>query len=101
MPISATIRGVLATSAALLGFAAAIPVQAQTAVDPGDYTALPPGTDLAVVYGQFINRDKLKLQDLEQRLKEDQQRLGELKRVESERGGSSEAVKLIFPPAGS
>lgn len=62
MPISATIRGVLATSAALLGFAAAIPVQAQTAVDPGDYTALPPGTDLALVYGQFINRDKLKLQ---------------------------------------
>jgi hypothetical protein len=61
MPISATIRGVLATSAALLGFAAAIPVQAQTAVDPGDYTALPPGTDLALVYGQFINRDKLKL----------------------------------------
>lgn len=61
MPISATIRRVLATSAALLGFVAAMPVQAQTAVDPGDYTALPPGTNLALVYGQFINRDKLKL----------------------------------------
>ena len=55
MPISATIRGVLATSAALLGFAAAIPVQAQTAVDPGDYTALPPGTDLALVGVYLFN----------------------------------------------
>lgn len=49
------------TSAAVLGLAAAMPAQAQTAVDPGDYTPLPPGTDLALVYGQFINRDELKL----------------------------------------
>ncbi|QXF14319.1 transporter [Sphingopyxis terrae] len=28
-------------------------------VDPGDYVALPPGTNLALVYEQFINRDEL------------------------------------------
>ena len=33
-----------------------------------------------------------------QRLKEDEQKLTELRRVEAERGGSSDAVKLIFPP---
>lgn len=61
MPIQAAIRRALTTSVAVLGFASTMPAQAQTAVDPGDYTALPPGTDLALVYGQFINRDELKL----------------------------------------
>ena len=37
------------------------------------------------------------LANLEQRLKEDQQRLGEFKRMVGERGGESEAVKMIFP----
>ena len=44
-----------------------------------------------------VDRDKLKINNLEQRLKEDEQRLTELKRMEAERGGSSEAVKMIFP----
>ena len=33
-----------------------------------------------------------------QRLREDEQRLGELRRVEAERGSTADAVQLIFPP---
>lgn len=32
---------------------------AQVPTDPGDYTALPPGTDLALMYGQFTKRDRI------------------------------------------
>jgi len=44
-----------------------------------------------------VDRDKMKIANLEQRLREDEQRVGELRRVEQERGGTSEAVKLLFP----
>ena len=45
-----------------------------------------------------VDRDKTKLQMLQQRLKEDEQRVAEYRRVEAERGAAAEAVKLIFPP---
>lgn len=46
-----------------------------------------------------VDRDRLKLNNLEQRLKEDEQRLNEYKRMEAERGSDAQAVsKLIFPP---
>jgi hypothetical protein len=32
---------------------------AQIATDPGDYMALPAGTNLAILYGQFASRDKV------------------------------------------
>ena len=35
---------------------------------------------------------------LQSKLQDDKAKLGELRRVESERGASAEAVKLIFPP---
>jgi len=46
-----------------------------------------------------VSRDKLQLQNLQQRLQEDEQRLSEFRRVEAEAGGSGEAVKMVFPPA--
>lgn len=42
-----------------LAIAWASPVQAaQVTTDPGDYMALPPGTDLVVMYGQFTQRER-------------------------------------------
>jgi len=46
-----------------------------------------------------VSRDKLQLQNLQQRLQEDEQRLSEFRRVEAEAGGSGDAVKMVFPPA--
>ena len=65
--------------------------------------ALPPAAPLTISEQREraelrVDRDKLKVANLEQRLKEDEQRLGEIKRLEGERGGDSEAVRLIFPP---
>ncbi|OJY53606.1 MAG: hypothetical protein BGP17_08760 [Sphingomonas sp. 67-41] len=34
-----------------------------TDVDPGDYTALPPGTNMFLIYGQHIHRDELRTPD--------------------------------------
>lgn len=44
-----------------------------------------------------VDRDKAKLQMIQQRIREDEQSLTEIERVEAQRGGDSEAVKLIFP----
>ena len=45
-----------------------------------------------------VERDQKKLEMLQLKLKEDEMRLAELKRVEAERGPATEAVKLVFPP---
>ena len=45
-----------------------------------------------------VERDKAKLKMLELKLQEDQQRLGELRRVEADRGPGADAVRMIFPP---
>ena len=44
-----------------------------------------------------VDRDKKKLEMMQQRIREDEQTLSELKRVEGERGGESDAVRLVFP----
>lgn len=44
---------------AFLASSAGIATAAQIATDPGDYTALPAGTNLAILYGQFASRDKV------------------------------------------
>ena len=46
-----------------------------------------------------MSRDKAKLQMLEQRLREDEQRLAEFNRIEAQSGAGGDAVKLVFPPA--
>lgn len=46
-----------------------------------------------------LDRDRAKLQMIQTRIKEDEQRLVEAQRVEAERGASAEAVKLVFPPS--
>lgn len=46
-------------AALALAIGGASPLRAaQLPTDPGDYTALPPGTDLALMYGQFTKRDR-------------------------------------------
>ena len=44
-----------------------------------------------------VDRDKAKLQMMQQRIKEDEQLLSEYRRVEAQRGGDADAVRLIFP----
>ncbi|KAL3904434.1 MAG: hypothetical protein SGPRY_011286 [Prymnesium sp.] len=46
-----------------------------------------------------VERDKAKLRMLSLKLQEDEQRLGELMRVEKDRGPDSAAVRMVFPPA--
>ena len=46
-----------------------------------------------------LDRDKARLKMIEQKIREDEERVAEFRRVEAERGATSEAVKLIFPPA--
>ena len=48
-----------------------------------------------------VDRDKARLQMLQQRLKEDEQRVSEYRRLEAERGSNADAVRLVFPPASS
>lgn len=45
-----------------------------------------------------VERDKARLKMLELRLREDESRLSELRRIEADRGPGAEAVKLVFPP---
>ena len=52
---------------------------------------------LDVVFDPQVDRDKKKLEMMQQRIREDEQTLSELKRVEGERGGESDAVRLVFP----
>lgn len=52
-------KTVYALAALALAIGGVSPLRAaQVPTDPGDYTALPPGTDLALMYGQFAKRDR-------------------------------------------
>lgn len=62
MSIKRALRGAAMAATAMAAAVLAVPAQA-TDVDPGDYTPLPEGTNLAIVYGQFINRDQFELPD--------------------------------------
>lgn len=44
-----------------------------------------------------VERDQKNLENLKQKMQEDQQRVREYQRLEAERGGASDAVKMIFP----
>ena len=44
-----------------------------------------------------VERDKARLVMMQQRMKEDEQRLAEYQRVEAQRGSSADAVRLVFP----
>ena len=61
MKLSATLRTSILMAAMTMTWMAA-PAGA-TDVDPGDYTALPPGTNMFLIYGQHIHRDELRTPD--------------------------------------
>ncbi|CAM3378828.1 transporter [Polaromonas hydrogenivorans] len=52
-------KNLIKFASAILAVAGSAAVQAAAAPDPGDYTALPPGTDLALVYGQRITANEV------------------------------------------
>jgi len=45
-----------------------------------------------------VDRDKTRIEMLTQRLREDEQRLAEYRRVEVEQGANAQAVRMVFPP---